>query len=29
MQLYQPGDAVPLLLDGNAVATVAAADLLP
>jgi len=28
-QVYQPGDAVPLVLDGNAVGTVAAADLLP
>jgi Uma2 family endonuclease len=28
-QIYQPGDNVPLVLDGNTVATVAAADLLP
>jgi Uma2 family endonuclease len=28
-QTYQPGDAVPLVLDGVTVATVAAADLLP
>jgi Uma2 family endonuclease len=28
-QTYQPGDAVPLVLDGVAVATVAAAELLP
>jgi Uma2 family endonuclease len=28
-QLYQPGDDVPLVLDGNAVGTVPAADLLP
>ena len=28
-QIYQPGDAVPLLLDGNTVGTVAASDLLP
>src|SRR5262249_11162517 len=28
-QLYQPGDAVPLILDGNTVATVPADELLP
>jgi hypothetical protein len=28
-QTYQPGDAVPLVLDGNAVGSVPAADLLP
>jgi Uma2 family endonuclease len=28
-QVYQPGDAVPLVLDGAAVGSVAAADLLP
>jgi Uma2 family endonuclease len=28
-QVYQPGDAVPLVLDGNIVWTVPAADLLP
>jgi Uma2 family endonuclease len=28
-QVYQPGDAVPLLLDGVAVGTIPAADLLP
>lgn len=28
-QIYQPGDNVPLILDGHTVATVAAADLLP
>jgi Uma2 family endonuclease len=28
-QIYQPGDAVPLVLDGNTVGTVPAADLLP
>ena len=27
--VYQPGDAVPLLLDGNTVGTIAASDLLP
>jgi hypothetical protein len=26
---YQPGDDVPLVLDGNTVGTVPAADLLP
>jgi Uma2 family endonuclease len=29
LQLYQPGDAVPLILDGNPEATVAVSDLLP
>ena len=29
LQLYQPGDEVPLILDGVTVAMVAAADLLP
>jgi Uma2 family endonuclease len=28
-QTYQPGDAIPLMLDGNAVAAIAASDLLP
>ncbi len=28
-QVYQPGDAIPFVLDGNVVGTVAAADLLP
>src|SRR5262249_55470604 len=28
-QMYQPGDAIPLVLDGNAVAAIAASDLLP
>jgi Uma2 family endonuclease len=28
-QIYQPGDAVPLILDGNAVGTVPVANLLP
>ena len=28
-QTYQPGDAVPLVLDGNTVGTVPVADLLP
>jgi Uma2 family endonuclease len=28
-QIYQPGDNVPLVLDGNTVTTVATADLLP
>jgi Putative restriction endonuclease len=28
-QVYQPGDAIPLVLDGNAVGVLAAADLLP
>jgi Uma2 family endonuclease len=28
-QTYQPGDAIPLVLDGTVVATVAVADLLP
>jgi Uma2 family endonuclease len=28
-QIYQPGDAVPIVLDGAAVASVPAADLLP
>jgi Uma2 family endonuclease len=28
-QVYQPGDGVPLILDGNTVATIPAADLLP
>jgi Uma2 family endonuclease len=29
LQVYQPGDGVPLVLDGNAVGTVPAAELLP
>jgi putative restriction endonuclease len=28
-QTYQPGDAIPLVLDGTPVGTVAASDLLP
>jgi Uma2 family endonuclease len=28
-QVYQPGDAIPLVLDGNKVGTLAATDLLP
>jgi len=28
-QIFQPGDTVPLVLDGNAVGSVAVADLLP
>jgi Uma2 family endonuclease len=28
-QTYQPGDGIPLILDGNAVAAIAASDLLP
>ncbi len=29
LQTYQPGDAVPLVLDGNTVGAIPAADLLP
>jgi Uma2 family endonuclease len=28
-QIYQPGDAIPLILDGNTVVTIAVSDLLP
>jgi hypothetical protein len=28
-QVYQPGDAIPLVLDGVAVGTIPVADLLP